>query len=63
MNSSASTLKKVAPFLDPHLLLFTLQKTTDAKATGTLQTQIKNKLLINKKEEAKKLEEQGKKSA
>jgi hypothetical protein len=63
MHSSANTLKEIAPFLDPHLLLFTLQKTTDAKATGALQTNIKNKLLINKKEEAKKLEEQGKKSA
>jgi hypothetical protein len=61
MTSSANTLKEVAPFLDPHLLLFTLQKTTDAKATAALQTSIKNKLLMNKKDESKKLEEQGKK--
>ena len=61
--SSAATLKEIAPFLDPHLLLFTLQETTDAKATGGLQTQIKNKLLMSKKDEAKSLEESSKKEA
>jgi len=63
MNSSADTLKQIAPFLDPHLLLFTLQKSTDAKQSGGLQKQIKSKLLMEKKDEAKVLEENGKKSA
>jgi hypothetical protein len=54
---SANTLKEISPFLDPHLLLFTLSKATTEKQTGELQTQIKNKLLINKKDEAKTLEE------
>ena len=63
MTTSADTLKQIAPFLDPHLLLFTLQKTTDAKQTGNLQKQIKSKLLMEKKEEAKALEDSCKKSA
>jgi hypothetical protein len=61
--SNATTLREIAPFLDPHLLLFTLQETTDSKATGGLQTQIKNKLLMSKKDEAKALEESSKKEA
>lgn len=54
---TAATIKQIAPFLDPHLLLFMLEKTTDAKATGSLQTQIKAKLLMSQPEKAKELEE------
>ena len=63
MTSSVDTLKQIAPFLDPHLLLFTLQKSTDAKQSGGLQKQIKSKLLMEMKDESKALEEVAKKSA
>jgi hypothetical protein len=61
--SSAQTLKEIAPFLDPHLLLFTLQKTSTPQQTGELQNQIKGKLLIGQKDNAKKLEDQAKAEA
>ena len=59
----ASTIKAIAPFLDPHLLLFMLGKTTTTAQTGALQTSIKNKLLLSKKEKATQLEEDSKKKA
>jgi hypothetical protein len=40
-------IKQIAPFLDPHLLLFMLSKITDQKETGALQQQIKDKLLMS----------------
>ena len=55
--SQAQLIKQIAPFLDPHLLLFMLQKATDAKQTGALQNQIKDKLLMSQKDKAKELEE------
>tara|TARA_B110000285_G_C14887805_1_gene497053 strand:- start:433 stop:744 length:312 start_codon:yes stop_codon:yes gene_type:complete len=63
MSLPSNIIKDIAPYLDPHLLLFVLQKTTDAKQTGTLQNQIKDKLLINQKDKAKTLEEESKKEA
>ena len=63
MTNQAQTLKSIAAFLDPHLLLFTLQKTTTEKQTGSLQSQIKSRLLISKKDAAKTLEEQSKAEA
>ena len=56
-------IKQIAPFLDPHLLLFVLQKTTDAKDTQTLQNSIKEKLLMSHKDKAKTLEENARKEA
>ena len=56
MQTQADTLKSIAPFLDPHLVLFTLKKTTSEEQTGKLQTQIKNRLLGAKKDDAKTLE-------
>ena len=63
MSLPSNIIKDIAPYLDPHLLLFVLQKTTDAKQTGTLQNQIKDKLLINQKDKAKTLEEESKKDS
>lgn len=53
----SNTIKSIAPFLDPHLLLFLLQKTTDTKQTGALQNSIKDKLLISQPDKFKELEE------
>ena len=62
--SQAETLKSIAPFLDPHLLLYTLQKTSANSATANLQTQIKNThFLSSQPDKAKKLEESAKKDA
>jgi len=62
--SSAETLKAIAPFLDPHLLLFTLQKSSANATTAGLQTQIKNThFLSSQPEKAKKLEEAAKNEA
>ena len=47
MTVTAAIIKQMAPFLDPHLLMFMLAKTTDAKQTGALQEQIKGKLLMS----------------
>jgi hypothetical protein len=60
---SNNVITDIAPYLDPHLLLFLLQKTTDAKQTGTLQNQIKDKLLLSQKDKAKILEDSSKKEA
>jgi hypothetical protein len=54
---SASLIKEISQFLDPHLLLFLLSKTTDAKQTGALQESIRSKLFINNKTKAKELED------
>lgn len=51
-------IKQVAPFLDPHLLLFMLSKLTDDSETSALQEQIKSKLLLSQKEKAAELEKQ-----
>lgn len=43
--------------------MFTLEKTTTKQQTGALQQQIKDKLLISKKDQAKKLEDSAKAEA
>jgi hypothetical protein len=43
--------------------MFTLEKTTTKQQTGGLQQQIKDKLLISKKDQAKKLEDSAKAEA
>jgi len=60
---SANTLKYVAPYLDPHLLLFFLQSNSSKEATASLQSQIKSKLLMSREDEAKKLEDHAKQQA
>lgn len=57
---SADTIKYIAPFLDPHLLLFFLQTNGGKDETKKLQAQIKAKLLMSREGDAKKLEEHGK---
>ena len=61
--ASAETIKQMSQFLDPHLLLFMLAKTTDAKVTGNLQNSIKSKLLMSQKDKAKELEDSAKADA
>jgi len=61
--TSAETIKQMSQFLDPHLLLFMLAKTTDAKVTGNLQNSIKSKLLMSQKDKAKELEDSAKADA
>lgn len=60
---SANTIKHIAPYLDPHLLLFFLQTNTGKEATGKLQDQIKSKMLMSREGDAKKLEEHAKQRA
>lgn len=60
---SANTIKHIAPYLDPHLLLFFLQTNAGEEATSKLQDQIKSKLLMSREAEAKKLEEHAKQQA
>ena len=62
---SANTIKNIAPYLDPHILLFFLQKSTgkDGGVTGALQAQIKGKLLIGQKDKAAVLEKSAKDNA
>ena len=60
---SANTIKYIAPYLDPHLLLFFLQTNTGKEATSKLQEQIKSKLLMSREAEAKKLEEHARQQA
>jgi hypothetical protein len=48
----ASQLKKLAPFLDPHLLLFLLKKNVGEESVA-LQKQIEAKLLSSDPEKAK----------
>ena len=63
MSQSAQTLRSIGPFLDPHLLLFTLQKSANAKDTANLQKSIKDKLLLNQKDKAKEFEKAAKAEA
>jgi len=48
----ATQLKKLAPFLDPHLILFLLKKNVGEESV-TLQRQIEAKLLSADQENAK----------
>ena len=53
----SNTIKNIAPYLDPHLLLFFLQRNSgkDTGATAALQKQIKSKLLMEQKEKSTQL--------
>lgn len=60
-DSTVTQLKRLAPFLDAHVLLQFLKN--NVTGSETLQNKLQDSLLINQKEKATKLEEEAKNDA